>query len=262
MGNRTYGYMGDNLDKHSSTRGDLIVSEESLFAPPVRSLAGLPITQLMRFRLITQHLLQRWRSENLVLKPGVKFSIATWTVMLALWSSVFAQSAPEQMRPDNGDSTPQVVLEKLAPPLYPQMAKIAGIAGEVRLKVYVRVDGSIESVTALSGHPILIQAAVESANRSQFKCQGCNDITERSLSFFFALSTKPPDPCCCTAGHVDSTPATPTVTESEGRIAITAAPLCICPDACASAWAQAHSKFRSLKCLYLWKCGTRHIAIM
>src|SRR5262245_13552598 len=91
--------------------------------------------------------------------------------------SAFPQSAPPQARPDNGDSAPQVVLEKLTPPAYPQMAKIAQIAGEVVLKVYVHPDGSIESVTALSGHPILIQAAVESANRSQFKCSGCNGIS-------------------------------------------------------------------------------------
>jgi len=191
-----------------------------------------------------------------------KHSIALLAATLALWSSAFPESAPAQAKPDNGNTAPQVALKKLFPPVYPQMAKIAAISGDVSLKVSVHPDGSIEFVTALSGDRMLVQAAVESANRSQFECRGCSGSTEKPLLYSFQLSNVPADPCCCTAGHESSTPTTTQATESEGHVTITAPPLCVCPDACTRAWAQAHSKFRSAKCLYLWKCGTRHIAIM
>lgn len=196
------------------------------------------------------------------MRSTAKHLIAALAATIALWSSAFPQSAAPQAKPDTGNAAPQVVLKKLFPPVYPQMAKIARIYGDVSLKVYVHPDGSVGSVLANSGNPMLVLAAVESTKQSQFECRGCNGLTEKSLLYSFHVSNVPADPCCCTAGHESSTPTTAQVTEAEGHVTITAPPLCVCPDACAHAWAQAHSKFRSAKCLYLWNCGTRHIAIM
>lgn len=196
------------------------------------------------------------------MRLATKQLIAGLAATIALWSSAFPQSAAPQAKSDNASAAPQVVLKKLFPPVYPQMAKVARIYGDVSLKLYVHPDGSVESVVANSGNPMLVLAAVESTKQSQFECRGCNGLTEKSLLYSFQVSTTPADPCCCTAGHESSTPKTAQVTESEGHVTITAPPLCVCPDACTQAWAQAHSKFRSAKCLYLWKCGTRHIAIM
>lgn len=191
-----------------------------------------------------------------------KHFMAALAATIALWSSTFPQSAAVQAKPDTANAAPQVVLKKLFPPVYSQMAMIARIYGDVSLKVYVHPDGSVGSVVADSGHPMLVRAAVESAKQSQFECRGCNGLTEKTLLYSFQVSNVPADPCCCTAGHESSTPRTEQVTEAEGYITITGPPPCLCPDACARAWAQAHSKFRSAKCLYLWKCGNRHIAIM
>jgi hypothetical protein len=108
----------------------------------------------------------------------------------------------------------------------------------------------------------LIQAAVESTKQSKFECRGCSGLTEKVLIYSFQLSPVPipADPCCCTAGHETSkSPTTPQMPDQEGHIAITAPPLCVCPDACTAARVQ-DQKFRSAKCLYLWKCGMRHFA--
>jgi hypothetical protein len=199
---------------------------------------------------------------NGLMRLAAKQLIAALAATIALWSSALPQSAAPQAKPDNGSAAPQVALKKLFPPAYPQMAVIARIYGDVSLEVYVYPDGSVGSVVANSGNPILVMAAVESTKQSQFECLGCNGLTKKSLLYSFQVSTAPADPCCCTAGHESSTPKTAQVTESEGHITLTAPPLCKCPDACHEAWAQAHSKFRSAKCLYLWKCGTRHVAIM
>lgn len=196
------------------------------------------------------------------MRLATKQLIRGLAAVIALWSSAFPQPAAPQAKSDNASAAPQVVLKKLFPPVYPHMAMIARIYGDISLKLYVHPNGSIESVVANSGNPMLALAAVESAKQSQFECRGCNALTEGSLLYSFQVSTTPADPCCCTAGHESSTPNTAQVTELEGHVTIKAPPLCICPDACSQAWAQAHSKFRSAKCLYLWKCGTRHIVIM
>ena len=50
-----------------------------------------------------------------------------------------------------------------AEPQYPQIAKAARIAGEVELECVVGVDGHIQEVKVISGHPMLVRAAVDAA---------------------------------------------------------------------------------------------------
>src|SRR6266849_252685 len=64
-------------------------------------------------------------------------------------------------------------LAKLHPPTFPPLANQARIAGDVELELGIRQDGSVESATVVSGHPLLAQAAMESAKLSQFQCYGC-----------------------------------------------------------------------------------------
>ncbi len=195
------------------------------------------------------------------------FGLILFVSSLAGTALAVAQSAPAQATANDGDSAPHVVLRKLSPPVYPPIARVAGTVGDVSLHISVHSDGSIGSVAVISGNPMLVQAAIDSAKQSQFECRGCSALTEsQSLTYSFRVSPKTPDPCCCSsgAGHSLGLQApTSQVTQSEGRIAVTITipPVCICPDACTSAWAQAHSRFRSPKCLYLWKCGIRHITL-
>jgi TonB family protein len=115
---------------------------------------------------------------------------------------------------------PEVVLIKLAPPVYPPLARQARIMGDVKVQVLIHKDGSIESAEALSGHPILKQAALDSAQKSTYECRGCKEPeTSYSLTYTFGFRN---DGGC--ADTIEERPS------------------------------------RSPKCLYLWKCGVKSIS--
>jgi hypothetical protein len=82
----------------------------------------------------------------------------------------------------------------------------ARIYGDVSLKVYVHPDGSVGSVMANSGDPMLVPAAVASTKQSQFECGGCDGVIGKSLPYSLQASNVPADRCCCTAGHESSAP--------------------------------------------------------
>lgn len=186
------------------------------------------------------------------------------TMVLCTWA--IPQSAPAAKSNDRG-STPEVVFKKLAPPVVTSVMVMAQTfggptdAGDVILKLSVHPDGTIESITPVSGNRWLTQAAVESARQSQFECRGCQGLTEKSLIYSFKSSPIPAGTCCCTAGHPDSQIPDPEVSEVNGHVIFIASPICVCPDSCSRAWAGAHLKFRSPKCFYLWKCGKRRVYI-
>jgi periplasmic protein TonB len=54
-------------------------------------------------------------------------------------------------------------------PTYPQMARIAHIQGDVQLQATISKTGSIENLRAVSGHPILIQAALDAVRQWKYK---------------------------------------------------------------------------------------------
>ena len=190
-----------------------------------------------------------------------RIEIAYFVLVLAVLfagRSAFAQSGSEEK------AGPHVVLKSLSAPVYPQMARISRLSGDVRITVSIRADGSIDNVQVLSGDPIFFPIAIESAKQSKFECRGCsNSVAERILLYSFKASTEPPDPCCCSSGHPANPNLPPTVefAVAEDHITLIAPPVCVCPDACSEAWAKARSSYRSAKCLYLWKCGKRRIAL-
>jgi TonB family protein len=58
-------------------------------------------------------------------------------------------------------------------PSYPQMARIAHIQGEVRLLVVVGEDGKTHDIRALSGHPILVQSAIDAVRDWKYSAASC-----------------------------------------------------------------------------------------
>ena len=76
-------------------------------------------------------------------------------------------AAPQKLKVSSG------VVEGLklnAPnPTYPQMARIAHIQGDVILQATIGKNGSIENLHAISGHPILIQAALDAVRQWKYK---------------------------------------------------------------------------------------------
>jgi TonB family protein len=108
-----------------------------------------------------------------------------------------------------------VLLVKLSPPVYPPLARQARIMGDVRIQLAIRRDGSIESSEVVSGHPLLKHAALESTQQSEFECRGCSDEVN-SYSLNYTFGLRDDNAC------------RPVVDKR---------------------------RVRSLKCLYLWKCG-------
>ena len=110
-----------------------------------------------------------------------------------------------------------VVLGKLLPPTYPPLARTARVIGDVQIQLSIRRDGSIESTSVVSGHPLLTQAALESAQKSTFDCHNCRaDGNTYGLTYSFRLRD-------------DKAPCGKVEIDKEWHV-------------------------RSLKCLYLWKC--------
>ena len=134
----------------------------------------------------------------------------------------------------------RVVLVSLFQPSYPQLPLVAGISGDVELALAVRQDGSVESAVAVSGHPLLKQAALNSAKQSQFQCQGCNqELTSYRMVYKFELGeTK------CLGEHH------PQVIQSQNEITVFDNKQMFCDEA-----SDLSRKTRTLKCLYLWRYG-------
>ena len=59
-------------------------------------------------------------------------------------------------------------LTKRVPPQYPQLAEVAHIQGTVLLAVTITESGSVTDVKAVSGHPILIQSAMDAVKQWEF----------------------------------------------------------------------------------------------
>jgi len=146
-----------------------------------------------------------------------------------------------------------VVIAKLSAPIYPMIARTAHIFGEVHLTLGIQRDGSIESATVTSGPPLLRQAALNSARGSQYDCRGCSAaVTEYSLVYKFQLG---PDPGCevtkKTLQASGKEQSYPQVIQSENHVTVIDRPVELCDPAAEI------GKVRSVKCLFLWKCGYR-----
>jgi TonB family protein len=77
-----------------------------------------------------------------------------------------------------------IELTEIFPPIYPPLARQARIMGDVQIQVHIRKDGSVASAEAISGHPMLKQVALESAERSKFLCMDCTSDTNLYVVLF------------------------------------------------------------------------------
>ena len=146
-----------------------------------------------------------------------------------------------------GDASPI----KLSQPVYPALARQANIHGDVIVAVTVHPDGKTEVVFE-SGHPMLKQAALDSAEQSRFECRECASMASYQLVYSFRL-TKGNDCCSAMSVQAQATLEPPLTDQNRRRqtfITITAEEICLCDPA-----SELTKKSRSPKCLYLWKCS-------
>lgn len=171
-------------------------------------------------------------------------ALAVVSVSVAVFSAEASNSRPPAAT---------VHLVSLAPPVYPQTARIANIWGNVTVIVKVRTDGSVDSVTATAGHPILKQAAVENALHSKFVCRACATTESYVILYAFRMAESAG---CCIASQVppaiqqEQRPLA-AANDWQTRVTITAQRFCTCDPKLRT------KRKRSLKCLYLWKCSTQ-----
>jgi TonB family protein len=161
--------------------------------------------------------------------PGIVFMLLFWQVSLSAQDSSKSEDAPS------------VALIEVVDARYPPLARQTRISGVVKLSVKVRPDGTVDSVDTISGHPLLEQAALDSAKKSRFECIRCTEpATAFILTYSFELPIHDEDvhPASHTADKVTIT-APPVVIDGGGPITYT--------------------KVRSIKCLYLWKCTNPRI---
>jgi TonB family protein len=63
----------------------------------------------------------------------------------------------------------QALLVNTIPPVYPPLALQARISGTVRLHAIVGKDGSVQELTLVSGHPLLVRAALDAVKQWRYK---------------------------------------------------------------------------------------------
>jgi TonB family protein len=146
-----------------------------------------------------------------------------------------------------------VSVAKLAPPVYPPLAKQARIAGDVQLALVVRADGSIEAASVISGHPLLKQAALDSAQHSEFGCRDC-DKEPRPFQMIYSFQLGPAVYCTESSAPAQADgqeESYPRVVQAGNHITLYDRPLAICDPAVKIV----EKKVRSIKCMYLWRCG-------
>jgi len=164
----------------------------------------------------------------------------------AVVANSFAQAAANSVATPSG-----VRLSKLSPPAYPTLARRTWITGDVNLLIGLRRDGSIESAVIVRGHPLLQQAALESAQLSQFECRGCTE-TETPFSLVYTFQLVAPD--CSAIANPSSSIAEqdrrPRAQVSQSNDHVT-----VIDEGGFCDPGVRMKKVRSAKCLYLWKCG-------
>lgn len=107
--------------------------------------------------------------------PCMRGRLVLVCVLVAVVVSMRAVTPCSAQTTDKSDTQNDVVLSKLFPPVYPRLAQMARILGDVDVTVRIRRDGSVESVRVVSSHAMLRHAALESARQSQFECHGCGE---------------------------------------------------------------------------------------
>jgi len=140
----------------------------------------------------------------------------------------------------------EVALTTLSKPVYPKLARQARVAGDVELRIYVKRDGGIESAEVISGPAMLRQSALESVRQSQFECRDCREnLTSYRMTYTFQTVSPEYGPDC----EIKHDATYPQVIQSQNHVTVIDEAAGTCDPI------ETTRKIRSLKCLYLWKCG-------
>ena len=164
-------------------------------------------------------------------------------------SAEFEALAKSRSADEPGEA--QVNLVEVAQRPYPPLARQTRITGDVELTLDVAPNGSVRYVTVVKGHPVLTMAAVDSARSSRFDCKMCGEGTNAyKITYTFQLSDS--QGCCIATANAspeqNDVPARG-VKQSGNHVTVFDQPVCMCDPAFEI------GRRRSIRCLYLWRCG-------
>lgn len=60
-------------------------------------------------------------------------------------------------------------LIKRIDPVYPKLAGLTGVSGTVKLHAIISKEGAIESLSVISGHPMLVPAAMDAVAQWRYR---------------------------------------------------------------------------------------------
>jgi protein TonB len=83
--------------------------------------------------------------------------------------AAFAAPANGVMRVRVGGNVQSANMINKVTPLYPPLAKQARIQGTVRFTALIGIDGTVEALQLVSGHPLLIQSAQDAVKQWMYK---------------------------------------------------------------------------------------------
>ena len=136
-------------------------------------------------------------------------------------------------------------------PVYPPLAIQAQVAGEVRIELTIRPDGTVQSSKALSGHPLLARSVTDSLAEARFACFGCGpELHTYLVTYAFVLPADRFAKDCAEELKTGKEPAMPPSTlDSPTHVTVRPKhPMCVVAD-------PATPRSRSVRCLWLWKCS-------
>ena len=89
-------------------------------------------------------------------------------MMVFLETSMCAQKTTDRVVEISSSDAKAHATKEVAP-VYPPLAKDLRLQGKVKVQVVISKTGSVESVNVVSGHPLLVQAAIDAVKQRQYK---------------------------------------------------------------------------------------------
>jgi protein TonB len=98
---------------------------------------------------------------------------------------------PAQQRIRQGGQVQAAKLVNKVQPMYPPLARQTRISGTVRLHAIIAKNGSVEQLEVISGHPLLVQAALDAVRQWKYQpttLNGENVEVDTTIDVIFSLN--------------------------------------------------------------------------
>jgi len=112
------------------------------------------------------------------------------SLLLITLSSLTSAQEPTPQRVVGAQRMADLIMRKVEP-VYPPLARAARIQGTVTLRVVINKSGDVENMQLISGHPMLVGAAIDAVRQWRYRPYILNDEpveVETQVTVNFSLS--------------------------------------------------------------------------